>query len=58
MKENIIKFGMPKEVAELMGSIAESMKAGEFDFIDPTLEKLLGRKSVDLKEFLKGVYQK
>jgi NAD(P)H dehydrogenase (quinone) len=49
---------MPKEVAELMGSIAESMKAGEFDFIDPTLEKLLGRKSVDLKEFLKSVYQK
>jgi NAD(P)H dehydrogenase (quinone) len=58
LKENIIKFGMPKEVAELMGSIAESMKAGEFDFIDPTLEKLIGRKPTDLKDFLKNVYSK
>lgn len=56
LKENIIKFGMPKEVADLMGSIAESMKAGEFDFIDPTLEKLIGRKPTDLKDFLKNVY--
>ncbi|HMN25258.1 MAG TPA: SDR family oxidoreductase [Ignavibacteriaceae bacterium] len=58
LKENIIKFGMPKEVADLMGSIAESMKAGEFDFIDPTLEKLIGRKPTDLKYFLKNVYSK
>lgn len=58
LKENIIKFGMPKEVAELMGSIAESMKAGEFDFIDPTLEKLIGRKPTDLKDFLTNVYSK
>jgi len=49
---------MPKEVADLMGSIAESMKAGEFDFIDPTLEKLIGRKPTDLKDFLKNVYSK
>lgn len=58
LKENIIKFGMPKEVADLMGSIAESMKAGKFDFIDPTLENLIGRKPTDLKEFLKNIYSK
>lgn len=58
LKENIMKFGMPKEVAELMGSIADSMKAGEFDFIDPTLENLIGRKPTDLKDFLKNVYSK
>lgn len=58
LKENIMKFGMPKEVADLMGSIAESMKAGEFDFVDPTLEKLIGRKPTDLKDFLKNVYSK
>jgi NAD(P)H dehydrogenase (quinone) len=58
LKENIINFGMPKEVADLMGSIAESMKAGEFDFVDPTLEKLIGRKPTDLKDFLKNVYSK
>ena len=58
LKENIVKAGMPNEIAELMASIAESMKAGEFDFIDPTLEKLLGRKPVDLKDFLLNVYKK
>lgn len=58
LKENIVKAGMPNEVAELMASIAESMKVGEFDYCDTALEKLLGRKPVDLKEFLKGVYQK
>jgi len=58
LKENIVKMGMPKEVAELMGSIAESMKAGEFDFVDPTLEKLIVRKPTDLKDFLKTVYSK
>jgi NAD(P)H dehydrogenase (quinone) len=58
LKENIMKFGMPKEVADLMGSIAESMKAGEFNFVDPTLEKLIGRKPTDLKDFLKNVYSK
>lgn len=58
LKTNIIKAGMPNEVAELMVSIAESMKAGEFDYCDPALENLLGRKPVDLKEFLHSVYSK
>lgn len=58
LKENIVKMGMPKEVAELMGSIAESMKAGEFDLVDPTLEKLIERKPTDLKDFLKKIYSK
>jgi len=58
LKENIVKAGMPNEVAELMASIAESMKVGEFDYCDTALEKLLGRKPVDLKAFLKSVYQK
>lgn len=58
LKENIIKSGIPKEVVDLMGSIAESMKAGEFDFVDNVLEKLIGRKPTDLKEFLKNIYSK
>lgn len=56
LKENIVKLGMPERVAELMSSIAESMKAGEFDFIDPALENLLGRKPVSLEKFLKQKY--
>lgn len=58
LKENIVKTGMPNEVAKLMASIAESMKVGEFNYYDPALENLLKRKPMDLKEFLKGVYQK
>lgn len=33
-------------------------KLGEFDFIDPTLEKLIGRKPTDLKEFLHNIYKR
>lgn len=58
LKENIMKSGLPEEVADLMGSIAESMKAGEFDFVDLTLENIIGRKPADLKDFLRNVYSK
>lgn len=58
LKENIMKSGLPEEVADLMGSIAESMKAGEFDFVDSTLENIIGRKPADLKDFLRNVYSK
>lgn len=58
LKENIIKAGMPEEVADMMSGIADSMRAGDFDFNDPALENLIGRKPADLKEFLTGVYSK
>ncbi|PKL87519.1 MAG: NAD(P)-dependent oxidoreductase [Ignavibacteriae bacterium HGW-Ignavibacteriae-2] len=58
LKENIIKAGMPEEVADMMSGIADSMRAGDFDFTDPALENLIGRKPADLKEFLTGVYSK
>lgn len=58
LKENIIKSGMPKDVAELMGSIAESIKSNEFNFIDTALENLLERKPTDLKDFIKNIYSK
>ncbi|WP_337866406.1 hypothetical protein [Ignavibacterium sp.] len=58
LKENIINSRKPKEVTELLKSIAESMKAGEFDFVDNALEKLIGRKLTDLNEFLKNIYSK
>lgn len=38
LKENIVKAGMPNEVAEMMAGIAESMKVGEFDYTDPLLK--------------------
>lgn len=58
LKENIINSRKPKEVTELLKSIAESKKAGKFDFVDNALEKLIGRKLTDLNEFLKNIYSK
>jgi NAD(P)H dehydrogenase (quinone) len=58
LKENIVKAGMPNEAAEMMAGIADSMKVGEFSFTESTLENLLGRKPVDLKEFLQSIYAK
>ena len=58
LKENILKAGMPNDVVEMMSGIAYSMKVGEFSYTESDLENLLGRKPVDLKEFLKSIYSK
>jgi hypothetical protein len=40
----------------MFGAFNEAIKQGEFDMEDTTLEKLLGRKSTPLKDYLKTVY--
>ncbi|WP_115171441.1 NmrA family NAD(P)-binding protein [Sphingobacterium spiritivorum] len=54
-REELISYQMPVEVVDLLVSMANGIKAGEFSYIDSTLEKLLGRKSLDLNEFIKGL---
>jgi NAD(P)H dehydrogenase (quinone) len=54
--ENMVKTGLPKEYAEMYGTIAEAVSAGELDYTDKALENLIGRKLVSVKEFLKNVY--
>ena len=56
LKNGMLQHGLPEDVAVMMTSIAETMKAGEFDYADDTLETLIGHKPLDLKDFLKTVY--
>lgn len=56
LKNGMLQHGVPEDVTGMMISIAETMKAGEFDYADDTLETLIGRKPLDLKDFLKAVY--
>jgi len=55
-REELTKAGVPEHYIGLFGGFAEGIKQGEFDHTDPTLEKLLGRKPVSVKEYLKTVY--
>jgi NAD(P)H dehydrogenase (quinone) len=48
--------GVPGEMAHVFGAFAQSMKQGEFDLPDTTLEKILGRKPESVKEYLKKAY--
>jgi NAD(P)H dehydrogenase (quinone) len=54
--ENIIKAGVPEGYAKMLGTIADAVNAGELDVESHDLEYLIGRKPVDIGEFLKGVY--
>lgn len=56
LKKGMLQHGLPEDVAEMITSIAASMKAGEFDYADNTLENLIGHKPLDLKDFLQAVY--
>lgn len=52
------KAGIPKEVVGFLGAFSIAIKNGEFDTQRSDLEKLLGRKPMELKEFLKITYSK
>ncbi len=54
-KEKLIGHQIPVEVADLLVSMVNGVKAGEFSYVDNTLEKLLGRKPLTLNEFIKGL---
>ncbi len=50
------KAGVPDQYIGLFAGFSEAARQGEFDHTDPTLEKLLGRKPVSLREYLQQVY--
>jgi NAD(P)H dehydrogenase (quinone) len=52
LKEGMKKAGVPEEHIPMSVSIAESISAGELDVTEDSLEKLLQRKPVDLKDYL------
>lgn len=54
-KEELISSQMPKEVVDLLVSMAKGINAGEFSYTSDTLERLLGRKPLELNEFVKAL---
>ncbi len=54
-REELISYQIPFEVVDLLVSMANGIKAGEFSYIDNSLEKLLGRKPLDLNEYIKDL---
>ncbi|WP_158797979.1 SDR family oxidoreductase [Pedobacter sp. L105] len=54
--EQLVKVGVPKENAAFFAGFGEAIKNGEFDTNRSDLAKLLGRKPLELKEFLKTIY--
>jgi len=50
------KSGLPEQAIDFFLMFGASIKRSDFDIIDPTLGKLLGRKPTDLRTFLKTAY--
>jgi NAD(P)H dehydrogenase (quinone) len=53
LQEELGKRQYPPAVVEMISQVAQAVKYGEGDHPNPTLGKLLGRKPVGLKEFLR-----
>jgi len=53
LKEGLKSAGLPEPFIDLLVSGAEAINAGEFNNSQTSLEQLLGRKPIDLKDYLK-----
>jgi NAD(P)H dehydrogenase (quinone) len=53
----LTQAGVPAENSQMAAALMSAISQGEFDFPDPTLEKLLGRKPESPTEFLKAAYK-
>ncbi len=51
---SLVARGVPAGGAKILLSIHTASRAGEFSMVDPTLEKLLGRKPMTVREVLAG----
>jgi NAD(P)H dehydrogenase (quinone) len=58
LKEGLKQAGVPETYIPMYAGIAEGISVGDLDSQDASLEKLLQRKPVDLKEYLPKVLSK
>jgi NAD(P)H dehydrogenase (quinone) len=56
--DGLVKAGLPNEIILFLGGFATAIKNGEFDTQRSDFENLVGRKPLELKEFLKITYGK
>ena len=52
MVASLTGHGVPADRAAMLLGMFHASRRGEFTTVDPTLEKLLGRPPVSLREFL------
>ncbi len=55
--QTLTQFGLPEHIIQMSLGFASGMKNNDFDKPYDTLEKVLGRKTTPLKEFLKETYK-
>lgn len=53
----LISHGLPEVMADGLGSLYKASRAGEFAAVDPTLERLLGRPPVSMRQMLMDFIQ-
>jgi NAD(P)H dehydrogenase (quinone) len=56
-KDTLSKAGVPGEFIGILSGFSDGIKQGEFDFPDEKLSVLIGRKTLDMKSYLEGVYK-
>jgi NAD(P)H dehydrogenase (quinone) len=56
--DTVVNAGVPKELASFLGSFGDGMANGEFDTQRSDVKHLIGRKPMELEEFLKITYGK
>lgn len=50
------QFGLPEQIVQLSALFAAAMASNEFNLLDDTLERLLGRPQTDLRTFLAATF--
>lgn len=55
-RKGLLGFGLDEEEAGFYASMADSIRAGEFDKTHPSLEGFLGRKPLGVQEYLRGLF--
>jgi NAD(P)H dehydrogenase (quinone) len=55
LREKLVNSQLPIQVVDLLISMANAIKAGEFSHTDSVLEKLLRRKSLSLNDYVKSL---
>jgi hypothetical protein len=51
-RKELISHGLPERSADMLVGLFKASRRGEFATVDPTLERLLGRKPVSMREYL------
>jgi uncharacterized protein YbjT (DUF2867 family) len=55
-KAGLVGYGVPENLADMLAGMFVASRDGEFGTNDGTLEKIIGRKSASVDEYLRGAF--